>query len=99
MTMMRRHDRGRISQVIMTSYVGVQLESGGWITVTLVVAITSAQSLVGQQPSPHVPAEDTRNTNITTVTTHMPLPEFTSLKAWEQRKAFLRNQILVSAGL
>jgi dienelactone hydrolase len=27
------------------------------------------------------------------------LPRFTNLEAWEQRKAFLRNQILVSAGL
>jgi hypothetical protein len=29
----------------------------------------------------------------------MPLPAFTSLKEWEQRRAFLRKQILVSAGL
>lgn len=54
---------------------------------------------MAQQPGVQVPLEDARNTNITTVSTHMSLPEFTSLKAWEQRKLFLRNQILVSAGL
>ncbi|HMD20449.1 MAG TPA: hypothetical protein VKH40_09015 [Alloacidobacterium sp.] len=97
--MTRRPDIGRISQGNHDQLCRCGVRPGGWIAVTLVVAITSAQSLVGQQPSPHVPAEDSRNTNITTVTTHMPLPEFTSLKAWEQRKAFLRNQILVSAGL
>jgi len=45
------------------------------------------------------PQEDARNTNIITTNTHLPLPEFTSLQAWEQRKAYLRNQILVSTGL
>ena len=61
--------------------------------------IKKADALVASQPGVHVPLEDARNTNVTTVTTHMPLPEFTSLQAWEQRKLFLRNQILVSAGL
>ena len=46
-----------------------------------------------------VPATDARNINIVTTNTHLPLPAFTSLKAWEARKAFLRNQILVSTGL
>ena len=45
------------------------------------------------------PAQDARNTEIRTTTTHMPLPAFKSLEAWQQRRAFLRNQILVSAGL
>jgi len=45
------------------------------------------------------PEEDARNTSIVTTNTHLPLPEFTSLEAWEQRKAFLRRQILVSTGL
>ena len=31
--------------------------------------------------------------------TRLPLPEFTALPAWRQRRAFLRNQILVAAGL
>jgi dienelactone hydrolase len=49
--------------------------------------------------SNQVPAEDTRNTEIIDTNTHMPLPSFSSVSAWEARKAFLRNQILVSAGL
>ena len=52
-----------------------------------------------QESAANAPAEDARNTEIRTTTTHMPLPEFSSLQAWEQRRAFLRNQILVSAGL
>ncbi len=46
-----------------------------------------------------MPAQDARNTEIITTDTHLPLPQFTSLKAWEERKAFLRNQVLVAAGL
>jgi hypothetical protein len=52
-----------------------------------------------QQPAPNSPAQDARNTDIRNTDTHLPLPEFTRLQAWEQRKAFLRNQILVAAGL
>jgi len=52
-----------------------------------------------EQHSTKVPAQDARNANIIAVDTHLPLPQFTSLKEWEERKAFLRNQILVSAGL
>jgi hypothetical protein len=46
-----------------------------------------------------VPARDARNADIINTDTHLPLPQFTSLKLWEERKAFLRNQVLVSAGL
>jgi dienelactone hydrolase len=46
-----------------------------------------------------VPAEDTRNTTVINTDTHLPLPVFSSLSAWEDRKSFLRNQILVSTGL
>jgi dienelactone hydrolase len=74
-----------------------------WLTVRVVIltAMTAAgaQSLAAQEPGGKVPAEDARNINITTTTAHMPLPVFSSLQAWEQRKAFLRNQILISAGL
>jgi dienelactone hydrolase len=90
---------GRIGQGNSEQVCRHGVRSRGWIALALVVAIASGRSLVGQQPITHVPAEDSRNTNITTVSTHLTLPEFTSLKAWEQRKTFLRNQILVSAGL
>ena len=49
--------------------------------------------------SAQVPAQDARNTVIITTNTHLPLPHFTTLKAWEERKTFLRSQILVSTGL
>lgn len=49
--------------------------------------------------SGQVPSQDARNSDIVTVNTHLPLPHFTSLQQWEDRKAFLRHQILVSAGL
>jgi dienelactone hydrolase len=71
----------------------------GVMIVLIAAIIASAPRLAAQQPNAHVPKEDSRNANITTVDTHMPLPEFTTLQAWEQRKVFLRNQILVAAGL
>jgi dienelactone hydrolase len=46
-----------------------------------------------------VPRQDARNTEIITTDTHLGLPEFTSLNAWEERKTFLRNQVLVASGL
>jgi len=61
------------------------------------VACSCCGRLAAQSAEP--PAEDPRNKNIVTAETHMPLPAFTSLKEWEERKAFLRKQILVSAGL
>jgi dienelactone hydrolase len=60
---------------------------------------TGPRSLHAQQTGARVPAQDARNTDIRNTDTHLPLPNFTSREAWEQRKAFLRNQILVSAGL
>jgi dienelactone hydrolase len=51
------------------------------------------------QPTGHVPVQDARNTDIITTDTHLALPQFTDLKEWERRKAFLREQILVAAGL
>jgi dienelactone hydrolase len=62
-------------------------------------AVFLAPSLPGQTRIAQVPTVDARNGRIPTTNTHLPLPRFTGLKAWEQRKAFLRNQILVSAGL
>ena len=63
------------------------------------VVATAALNASSQMTSPHVPEQDARNTEIVTTDTHLPLPLFTSLKEWEQRKAFLRAQILVAAGL
>src|SRR5215469_5123160 len=62
------------------------------------VAILSSGARVGPAAA-QAPAQDSRNTDIITTDTHLPLPKFTNLKDWEERKAFLRNQILVAAGL
>jgi dienelactone hydrolase len=76
------------------SYVTVGLRCVTWMVTFVAMTSVNAERMFAQAPP-----EDARNTDIVTVNSHMLLPEFTSLKAWEQRKAFLRNQILVSAGL
>lgn len=62
-------------------------------------AIASLQCLCLAAQTADAPAEDTRNTSIIDTNTVLPLPLFSSLGAWEERKASLRGQILVSAGL
>lgn len=61
--------------------------------------VALAASIHTRMAAQEPPTQDPRNTDIVTTDTRMPLPAFTSLQAWEARKAFLRNQILVSAGL
>ena len=69
----------------------------GFAVVSLCCGASGAR--IAAQAKAQVPSEDARNTEIVTTNSHLPLPQFTSLKAWEERKAFLRKQILVSAGL
>lgn len=69
-----------------------------WIA-ALISLFCAGATILFAQPSTPLPAQDARNTDIITTDTHLPLPKFTSLAEWEQRKALLRNQILVSAGL
>ncbi len=72
----------------------------GLLTVAfLTINMASIPRLASQQPRLHAPAQDARNTEIRSTDTPLPLPVFTTLAAWEQRKAFLRNQILIAAGL
>ena len=52
-----------------------------------------------QPAAAHIPEQDARNTEVITTDTHLPLPQFFDLKSWEERKAFLRDQVLVAAGL
>lgn len=68
------------------------------ISLTVLSAFFCAHSATRAQ-APTVPAQDARNTVIVSVNTQMPLPAFTSLDAWQARKASLRNQILVASGL
>lgn len=79
--------------------IGVSLRTFIRIVILAALIFASVKYVVSQEPGAGVPAEDARNINVPNVDTHLPLPEFTSLQAWEQRRAFLRNQILVSAGL
>ena len=67
-----------------------------FVAVLIVLGVLNLEGQVGGQ---RVPTQDARNTDIITTNTHLPLPQFTNLETWEKRKAFLRSQILVSAGL
>src|SRR5258707_9993781 len=81
------------------SYLKHRLWSGIYVAILAAISVANTPPRECQPTNPKVPPQDARNTDIRTVDTHVPLPEFTSLTVWEQRKAFLRNQILVSAGL
>ncbi len=76
----------------------VRLGKAGACAVAVAV-LSTLGSIVAKAQNATVPAEDARNTHIVTTNTHLPLPVFTSLKAWEERKTFLRNQILVATGM
>jgi dienelactone hydrolase len=56
-------------------------------------------AVLSQTPAAAAPTQDARNTDIITVDSHLSLPRFDTLEQWKKRKAFLRNQILVAAGL
>jgi dienelactone hydrolase len=64
-----------------------------------IVVATAAFDAASQLARAQMPEQDTRNTEIVTTETHLALPQFANLKEWERRKAFLREQILVAAGL
>ena len=70
-----------------------------WLAVLLFLGCAGKNLVVVAQTGSQIPADDARNRDIVTTDTHLPLPHFTSLKAWEKRKALLRNQIVVAAGL
>src|SRR5712692_2239767 len=46
-----------------------------------------------------IPKQDSRNTSIPDMNTHFRMPVFATREAWLQKAAFLRMQILSSAGL
>jgi hypothetical protein len=83
----------------MRSYFNGGLLSGILIAALSTMSNVNVPRLEAQQPGAHFPLEDSRNTDIRTTNTHLPLPQFSNLAAWEQRKTFLRKQILISAGL
>jgi dienelactone hydrolase len=69
------------------------------LAIRLTLLVASAVLLAGAWAAAQMPTQDARNTDIVATDTHLPLPRFTSLPAWEERKTFLRKQILVAAGL
>jgi hypothetical protein len=79
--------------------VGEGLRCSCRLVVLVFLCAANVTSAGAQQAGSQVPAQDARNTDIITTNTKLPLPQFNSLQAWEERKAFLRNQILVAAGL
>src|SRR5437588_5117571 len=46
-----------------------------------------------------IPDQDIRNTQIPDMNTHFKMPVFSTREAWLEKAAFLRKQILASAGL
>src|SRR5437763_14035170 len=46
-----------------------------------------------------IPQQDSRNTSIPDMDTHFRMPVFLTREAWLQKAAFLRMQVLASAGL
>ena len=77
--------------------VGICLQGVMLLAALAVLGSIHSGSLFAQDNQ--VPAYDTRNTDIIDTNTHMPLPNFSTVSAWEERKEVLRRQILVSAGL
>jgi len=76
---------------------GTGLRAALWLAALAVMTCAFSFRVAAQAGT--VPADDTRNTTVINTNTHLPLPSFSSLSAWEDRKSFLRNQILVSTGL
>ena len=50
-------------------------------------------------PAAQIPERDARNADVHDTNTRFLMPVFTSREAWQQRAAFLKKQILASAGL
>jgi dienelactone hydrolase len=80
--------QGLALRAALALFVGVTCPSG-WAQAAVAAAANAPAS---------VPLEDARNTRIVTTNTQQPLPVFTTLEAWEARKALLRSQILTAAG-
>ena len=66
--------------------------------ILLLVALMVSAAPMAQESRDSIPAQDIRNT-VLAGNTHYKMPEFATREVWEQRAAFLRKQILASAGL
>ena len=63
-------------------------------SIPLLCALLAFPALAAQ-----IPEQDARNADVHDTNTHFLMPVFTSREAWQQRAAFLKKQILASAGL
>src|SRR5688572_30499198 len=66
--------------------------------IVLLAVLVSAAALPAQEARSAIPAQDARNTVLSS-RTHYAMPAFATRDAWQERAAFLRKQILASAGL
>jgi hypothetical protein len=66
---------------------------------TRVTAVIVSMLCLATAPAAQIPEQDARNIDTRDSGTHYKMPVFASREAWLQRAAFLRNQILASAGL
>ena len=64
----------------------------------LLVTLLLSAAPVAQETRHRIPAQDARNT-VLAGNTHYKMPVFATREAWLERAAFLRKQILASAGL
>jgi hypothetical protein len=70
-----------------------------WRSMAGVAAVIAAMLVPVSAPAAQIPEQDARNTEIHSSTTQYKMPVFSSPEAWQARAAFLRKQILASAGL
>src|SRR5918998_5929108 len=66
--------------------------------ILLLVSLLLAVPLPAQEARNAIPTQDARNT-ILSSRTHYKMPVFATREEWQERAAFLRKQILASAGL
>ena len=75
------------------------MRSNGTGDVLRAAAVIASMLLMASARAAQIPEEDARNTDIHTGNTQFKMPVFSSREAWQERAAFLRKQILASAGL
>ncbi len=63
------------------------------------IAVIISMLCLASAPAAQIPEQDARNVDTHDSSTHFKMPIFASREAWLERAAFLRKQILASAGL
>src|SRR3954447_555288 len=68
------------------------------VFMTKISAVIVSMLCVAAAPAAQIPEQDVRNTDIYESNSVYKMPVFASREAWLERAAFLRKQILASAG-